>query len=79
MAESAVTKNVVSNVRSVQNISAGAQYLRQATSTFMGGQGADPRSRDDKNEEEDEFAQPESLTDFDYPPGWKSEHTEMDK
>ena len=43
VAESAVTKQMVQNYQQVPNISASATYLRQATSTLIGGQSVDAK------------------------------------
>lgn len=79
VAESATAKQMVENVQSVPNISAGATYLRQATSTLIGGQPVDAKQIDGRpsGASSNSLASPEPFTDLDYPPEWQV--SDMDK
>ena len=69
---STMAQNVVSNVASVQNITAGAQYLRQATSTLIGAQGHELDQLDGAMvSSKNEAAEPLNFSHFDQPPGWQ--------
>lgn len=70
---------MVQNVQAVPNISAGASYLRHATSTFISGQSVDAKQIDGRPSalSSGSLASPEPFTQIDYPPGWQVD--DMDK